>query len=446
MPAFLATLLGSSAVMSVLSIGYLAATPYLSKRYSAKWLYYIWFMIILGWILPFWPKLQHQLLPVSLPELPVIPTKYFVMEEANLAAGGIEPAASIPLWWMIGGVWGIGAVVILAYNVWRHQRFLRLVNRWGEDVTDPLALSLLASIQADMNIRKQVRLVSCSFIASPMMVGFFRPVILMPALSMDADELAFVFRHELIHYKQHDLWYKSLVLFTTAVHWFNPIVYVMAKAIEVQCELSCDERLVRETSLEQRQRYSETIIGLIKRGTKLQTSLSTHFYREGNSVRTRIFRIMDNTPKKTGISLLCFALVVIMGARMVFAFDPATKEIVAGTAKQESSFYKQKKKQIIDVDVQRLEGKAMVPMAGTYRLQAGDTVRYDIRTESGSQDFVIKLVREDNTGSGQKETWLAVPKQGLELTEEQAGSYCVFIYNKQETPLQGMKGFIKIIR
>lgn len=441
MPAFLATLLGSSAVMSVLSIGYLAAAPYLSKRYSAKWLYYIWLIVILGWILPFWPKLQHQLLPVSIPELPVIP----VMEEANLAAGGIQHAASIPLWWIIGGVWGIGAAVILAYNVWRHQRFLRLVNRWGEDVTDPKALLLLESLQEDMNIRKQVRLVSCSFITSPMMVGFFRPMILMPSLPMDADELAFVFRHELIHYKQHDLWYKSLVLVTTAVHWFNPIVYVMAKSIEVQCELSCDERLVRETSLEQRQRYSETIISLIKRGTKLQTSLSTHFYREGNSVRTRIFRIMDNTPKKTGISLLCFALVVIMGARMVFAFSPANQEIVAGTAKQES-FYKQKKKQIIDVDVQRLEGRAMVPMAGTYSLQAGDKVRYDIRTESGSQDFVIKLVLQDNTGSEHKETWLAMPKQGLEITEEQAGSYCVFVYNKQETPLHAIQGFIKIIR
>ena len=445
MPGFLATLIGSSAVMSVLSAGYLAATPYLSKRYSAKWMYYIWLIVILGWILPFWPKLQHQLLPVSIPELPVIPNTYFGIEEVNLTAGGIYPASSIPLWWIIGGVWGIGAAGITAYNVWRHQRFLRLVNRWGEDVTDPKALLLLKSLQADMNIRKRVRLVTCSFITSPMMTGFFRPVILMPSVPMDTDELAFVFRHELIHYKQHDLWYKSLVLITTAVHWFNPFVYVITKAIEVQCELSCDERLVRETSLEQRQRYSETIIGLIKRGTKLQTSLSTHFYREGNSVRTRIFRIMDNTPKKTGISLLCIALVVIMGARMVFAFSPASYELAEGTAKQES-FYKHKQKQIIDVDVQTLESKAMVPMPGTYSLQAGDTIRYDIRTEAGNQNVIIKLVRDDGTGSGHKETWLAVPKEGINITEKQAGSYCLFLYNKQETPLHGIKGFIKIIR
>lgn len=445
MPAFLATLLGSSAVMSVLSILYLAVTPYLSKRYSAKWLYSIWMIIIIGWIFPFWPQLQHHIFPVSMPELLDIQTNYFVMQEANPAAGGTASASSIPLWWVIGGVWGICAAGIIAYNAWRHKRFLRLVNRWGEAVADPQALLLLESLRADMNIQKPVRLMSCSFITSPMMIGFFRPVILMPSVSMDSDELTFVLRHELIHFKQHDLWYKSLVLLTTAVHWFNPLVYVIAKAIEVQCEMACDERLVRETSMEQRQRYSETIIGLIKRGSKVQTSLSTHFYRDGNSIRTRIFRIMDNTPKKAGISVLCIALVAIMGARMGFAFSPASSEIAATPTKQEA-LHKSKHKQVLDVDVLSLESKAMAALDGTYPLQAGDTIRYDIITESGSQDFTIKLARQDYKNHESKDMWLVVPQNGIEITEEQAGSYSLFVYNKQDKPLYGIKGIIKIMR
>ncbi|MDF2938362.1 MAG: hypothetical protein K0Q90_3735 [Paenibacillaceae bacterium] len=444
MPAFLATLLGCSAVMSVLSICYLAVSPYLSKRYSAKWMYYIWLIVIMGWIFPFWPQLQHHILPVQMPELPVIQTNYFAMDE-NPVAGTINSASSIPLWWIIGGVWGICAVGILAYNTWRHKRFLHLVNRWGEAVTDREALLLLESIRTDMNISKQVRLMSCSFITSPMMVGFFRPVILMPSVPMDSDELAFVLRHELIHYKQHDLWFKSLVLLTTAVHWFNPLVYVIAKTIEVQCEMSCDERLVRETSLEQRQRYSETIIGLIKRGTRVQTSLSTNFYREGNSVRTRIFRIMDNTPKKAGISVLCVALAAIMGARIVFAFSPANNEIALAAGKQEA-LQNPKHKQVINVDVLSLESRAMAALDGMHSLQAGDTVRYDIGTETDSQDFTVKLMRQEYINHELKDIWLAVPKTGIEITEEQSGSYSLFIYNKQEKPLHGIKGTIKIIR
>lgn len=51
----------------------------------------------------------------------------------------------------------------------------------------------------------------------------------------------------MIHLKRNDLWIKALVLVANALHWFNPLVYVLRKDIHMWSELSCDEEVVKDT-------------------------------------------------------------------------------------------------------------------------------------------------------------------------------------------------------
>jgi len=90
-------------------------------------------------------------------------------------------------------------------------------------------------------------------------------------------ELSMILKHELIHYKRRDLWYKLLVLAATALHWFNPIVRLMAKAINTQCELSCDSLVIQYTNLEWKKQYCETIIKSAKKQMKFTTAISSYF-------------------------------------------------------------------------------------------------------------------------------------------------------------------------
>lgn len=53
MQEFMTALIECSVTMSVLVLVFIAATPWLSKRYSAKWLYYIWLVLVIGLIIPF---------------------------------------------------------------------------------------------------------------------------------------------------------------------------------------------------------------------------------------------------------------------------------------------------------------------------------------------------------------------------------------------------------
>ena len=62
--------------------------------------------------------------------------------------------------------------------------------------------------------------------------------------------LRMVFLHELSHYKRGDLWVKAFSLAIAALHWFNPLCYILVNAIDKQCELALDERLIQKMSHE----------------------------------------------------------------------------------------------------------------------------------------------------------------------------------------------------
>lgn len=88
------------------------------------------------------------------------------------------------------------------------------------------------------------------------MIGFRTPVILLPQSRIPEEALPYILRHELVHFKRKDLWFKSLVILATAIHWFNPVVYLMARAIALQCKISCDAQVVSGTDAAGRNNFN----------------------------------------------------------------------------------------------------------------------------------------------------------------------------------------------
>jgi uncharacterized membrane protein YkoI len=151
----------------------------------------------------------------------------------------------------------------------------------------------------------------CPFVPSPMLIGFFKSTILLPNKDISADELGYAFRHELTHYKRKDLWINLLALLATAMHWFNPLVYLMAKVARADCEAACDEAVVNGYDLERRKQYGETIIGFIGACRARPPLLSTYFYGGGNSMKKRLSAIMDTTQKSRGMATACVMTAIV---------------------------------------------------------------------------------------------------------------------------------------
>ena len=304
---FLTALIECSASMSVLALVLMALTPLLAKRYAAKWIYYAWLVVAAGLVIPF--RFHFQTVWIRADAVPsplwqALPGNVGSAAAAAQMVTVSEGPPAVPWVQIIGAVWLAGAAAFLLYHGLRHARFLRMVKRWGEQAGSPRIPAVLENIKSDMGIARPIGFRICPFVSSPMMIGFRDPVILLPRSDFSAGELPYLLRHELVHFKRKDLWFKSLVLLATAIHWFNPVVYLMAKAVSLQCEISCDAEVVDGTGLEGRRRYSETILGAVRRQPKLQTAFSTNFYGGKQGMRKRIFSIMDTKKKKVGIVVL----------------------------------------------------------------------------------------------------------------------------------------------
>jgi beta-lactamase regulating signal transducer with metallopeptidase domain len=337
MQGFMITLLICSVTMSILALLYMAVTPVVSRRYSAKGRYYAWLIIVVGLIIPFRPQFSNAIVQIDVPTwntlshisagsgadfiIPDLSDSVILPPSIDLPAynPALPPMAASVSWWQIGfAVWLVGLITFLVFHAVRHYRFAKLIKRWGENVTD-WRLALLQSLQEDMGISKRIKLYQSVSMDSPLLFGFVNPCILLPRAELDADELRFILKHELVHFKRKDLYYKCLVLLATAVHWFNPLVYLTARAINAQCELSCDDEVVRGTDAETRQQYSETIIGVIKYHTKLKPALSTNFYGGKKGMKNRISSIMDTSKKRVGGVVMSLALAATLSTSLIFA-------------------------------------------------------------------------------------------------------------------------------
>ena len=343
MQSVFAALVVRSVAMSALILLYIAVTPLLAKRYAAKGRYYAWLVIVLGLVIPFRPPLEAALFRVDAPQLAplAIPAPVPGGDETLFEPGPFrQNSLSLPWLMLASFLWMAGAAAVMAYHALRHFRFTRMAKRWSEDITNRNMLRTLQCLKDELGIKRQVTVRMCHCSSVPMLLGFLRPVILLPpaiaASALSSGEIIPILKHELVHLKRHDLWYKGLVVLATAVHWFNPTVYFMAKAIAEQCEISCDERVMQGASFRQRKRYCETILRSVGNGNKHFTALSTNFIGGKKGMKTRMNSILDTTRKRTGITVLIVAVIATILAGTAFdnRFPAETGEAAKGTARE----------------------------------------------------------------------------------------------------------------
>ena len=332
MRAFIITILTCSVSMSSLAIIYMAASPLLSRWYSVKWRYYAWLVIVVGLIIPFRPQFGVAVVTVDAPAetIPLVQVRNTLI--AGITTGNIPaytPVSSglfsgITLWQALFMLWVGGAVSFFIYHFVKHYRFTRLTTRWSKIIDSEEILSVLRELKDEMGISQPIGLKFCSMVGTPLITGFVRPCILLPKTDFSSDEMRLILRHELVHHKRKDLWYKSLVLIATAIHWFNPVIHRMNRTINIQCELSCDDEVIRHTNVNTRQHYSEIILRVAKVQSKPNTVLSTYFFGGNKDMKKRITSIMDTGKKRMGTAIFCVALILTLGTAIVFAVNTGT--------------------------------------------------------------------------------------------------------------------------
>lgn len=302
MTAWLSTLLAFALTVSAVTLCALVLTPMLRNRVSARSLYLAWLAVLVCALIPirpFSPRPAVTLSPapvaraVEVPvfaprqtDTPVTPVSQpaaadFVPVYTGStvsASSAVQPARTLQWSTVLCMVYLTGAALMLLGSLAHHARYLRMLRRWRKPISDRRILALYDALRDEMGVRRAIPIYLCQAVDSPMIAGIFRPCILLPENHLNLSELRLVLRHELTHYQRGDLYVKLLELLCVSLHWYNPLIYLARREIDYACEASCDERVMRGASLDDRQYYSETIITVIRRQRARGTVLSTSFY------------------------------------------------------------------------------------------------------------------------------------------------------------------------
>lgn len=315
-------LLRTALTGSAVTLSWLAVNALLGKRLPALWHYRVLKLALFLFLVPVWAlaalaaKLTANLAPaapVTAPELtpaPQIPVTVLPVAPVSPAAPLPEAAPvalSVDLFQVLTAVWAIGAAAVLGYKLWVYIRFRRSVLRQNRAVSDPETREVFAACKAQLGLRREVALRQNPLVPTPLSTGLLRPVVVLPTLSLSREELRYLFLHELTHIKRHDLWVRFFSMLAAALHWYDPLVYVLNKQIKNLSEQSCDERVSAPLDRGERFAYGSVLLKLaadtVAGPCEWAVSLSAK-----DTIERRLIRVLHSEKLKGRKRLLAFAL------------------------------------------------------------------------------------------------------------------------------------------
>jgi len=77
---------------------------------------------------------------------------------------------------------------------------------------------------------------------------------------MNEQEKFYVIEHERVHLKRCDHLWKPLAFVLLAMYWFNPIIWIAYILLCRDIELACDERVIKDMSVDDKKEYSKTLL------------------------------------------------------------------------------------------------------------------------------------------------------------------------------------------
>ena len=187
---------------------------------------------------------------------------------------------------------------------------------------------LFENVKQKLDIKQNVSLKYSQIHHTPMTIGIFSPSIILPQdefEKLDQTHQLYILMHEFIHIKNRDLFINLLALLVLAIHWYNPICYLLYFELRVASELKCDYEVVKDLNDNQRQQYSYLLIELATQDCK-ERKYSVGFVNNSVAVlERRILEMKMIKKKKTVLSFVVFFAFCLMGTVTAFSYESPQK-------------------------------------------------------------------------------------------------------------------------
>ena len=281
--------------MSIVILLMLVLSNFLSNKYTAKWKYIVWLCVAIRLLVPINYNSLETLINITPPETkigismsfdknnndnsypisiyPVNPNKSISNVDANQSTQINSPSKEvqqknassinneISIVDLLRNIWVIGMILFGMFYITNYLAFVFMIKKHLVKF-DSL---ICDDVKKELNIHNKIDVYKCTLIDSPVLIGFFKPKILMPEIEYNDSELKLIFKHELTHYKRKDIWYKTVLVLANVIHWFNPFVYIMRRCADKDIEYTCDDFVTKDLNLDDRKNYSRVILKTMKK-------------------------------------------------------------------------------------------------------------------------------------------------------------------------------------
>lgn len=163
---------------------------------------------------------------------------------------------------LLGIIWFMVAVLLAIRNIRFYCHFRHFLDFLPAS-DDGRLYRLLAEAGLD-NPQKVRKIIVHDAVQSPAIVGGIYPIIILPNIDFDDEELLGIFTHEIAHYKYKHHFVKLVTEFVHICFWWNPLFKDLSSEMGHALEMHSDKMVCRKLTYSQQKKYLSTIIKIMK--------------------------------------------------------------------------------------------------------------------------------------------------------------------------------------
>jgi peptidyl-prolyl cis-trans isomerase SurA len=221
-----------------------------------------------------------------------------VMDSGSRGSVGGTVSSALTLspsqWAAVLWAGGVAALLVARALVW--IRFSRKLRRTMVPPS-PQEKALLVCAARSLAMR-DVPVLITDAVKAPALHGIGHPRILFPpgfVEQLSASELRLTLAHELAHARRRDLLADAMLHLAVVMHWFNPLAWVVARLARQDCELACDETVLRQVRGGDREGYGATLLRIARLTTGARrTDFTLGVVASRAQIKRRIQMIVAN--------------------------------------------------------------------------------------------------------------------------------------------------------